>query len=88
MLRAPVGQVVSRYGGDHHVAKPHLLCGEGHIRRLVGIEGRGTVFGDVTETAMPCAVCPHDEKGGGVLLVALMPVGAVCLVADGVQFQS
>ena len=86
-VRAEVGEVVAVDGGDDGVAQGELGDGLGHARRLLDVVRRGTPVGDGAVGAVPGADVAQDHEGGGAVLPALADVGAVRLLAHGVQLQ-
>jgi len=82
---SPVGKIVSIDGSDHHMLKPHFLRSLRQFARLVGIDGRGNPFRDGAESALSRADLSENQEGGSPCCVALVDVGAVRFLANGVE---
>src|SRR5699024_10642204 len=80
-----VREVVAGDAGDGGVAQAHLADGLRDAARLVPVQGVRLAGGDVAEVAAAGALVTADEEGGLAVLSALVHVGAVGLLAHGVQ---
>ena len=83
--RAAVGEVLSGDGGDDAVTETELADGLGEARGLVGVKRQRAAGGHGAVVAAPCADVAEDHEGSGAALPAISDVGAVSLLADGVQ---
>ena len=83
---AVVGLVVAGYGGEHHIAQPEPLHGLGHPLGFAGIQGEGCLaLGYLAKAATAGADRAPQQEAGGAGGMALAPVRATALLADGVQ---
>ena len=83
--RPVVGQVVAVDRGDDGVAQPHRLHLVGDAQRLQRVVPGRLAGLHVAEAAAAGADVAEDHEGRGAALPALADVGAVGLLADGVE---
>ena len=82
---AEVGQVVAVHRGHDAMAQSHLVHRVGHAQRLRAVDHLRHAGLHVAEAAPARAGVAQDHERGGAPLPALADVGAVRLLADGVQ---
>ncbi len=86
VARSPVGEVVTVDDRYDCVAEPH---GGNGVRQILWLMRVGCFWCaeclNRTETASSSALPAGDHEGGGAAPPAFVDVGAVCLLADGVQ---
>ena len=81
-----VGQIVTGHGRQHHIGESQGGDSLGHPLCFGAIEGvGGLALVDLAEGATAGADRPSQQKGGRTGGIALGPVGAAPLLADGVQ---
>ena len=83
--RAAVRQVLSGDGGDDAVAQLKLPDGLGEASRLLGVEGQRAAGGHGAVVATPSADVAENHEGGGAALPTIADIGALGLLAHGVQ---
>ena len=83
--RGPVGQIVSGYARDRHVAQVEVAHGLGDTTRLVLVVLGGAARRDVAEVAAARAQRTAEQEGRLAVLPALVDVGAAGLGAHRVQ---
>ena len=72
---ATITQVVTIYGGNHHVGQLHGTNGLGQVGGLVLVQRIGTTVAHVTEWATTCALVAHDHEGCRALAKAFPNIG-------------
>ena len=85
--RAAVGDVVAVHRCHHDVAQRHRLHRLREPARFPGVQGQRRAVRHRAVGAVPRADVAHDQEGGRPVVPALAHVGAVRLLADGVELQ-
>ena len=85
VIGASIGQIVAGHRCDHNMFQAQTNGGFGQTLWLVAFESCRLAALDGAESAGPSADASEDHERGRFLRIALHAIGALGIVADGLQ---